>query len=159
MVSALQRFALLVVLWWALTGGQGWAFGLPLSALLTFIWLRFAPPVHRVHLGALAVFGAYFLWRSCLAGIDVAARLLAPVPRISPVQRSFRLRLPPGPAQTLVANTLSLVPGTLSVALAGGEVILHCLDEGADTEAELRALEQRIAAVFGLGATLGDPHA
>jgi len=94
-----------------------------------------------------------------LAGVDVAARLLAPVPRIRPVQRSFMLRLPPGPAQTLLANTLSLVPGTLSVALAEGEVILHCLDAGADTEAELRALERRIGAVFGLSNTPGDANA
>jgi multicomponent Na+:H+ antiporter subunit E len=45
---------------------------------------------------------------------------------------------------------LSLVPGTLSVELRGGELELHLLDRAAPIERELRELEAHIAAALGL---------
>ena len=47
-------------------------------------------------------------------------------------------------------NTLSLLPGTLSVGREGNRLCLHVLDEQAQAEAEVRRAEIRVAHMLGL---------
>jgi len=148
-----SRALLLLLLWWILSDGEAAAlpFGVPAALLLALLLPRLFPAVSlRIHWLPLLRFGGLFLRRSVVAGLDVAARLLAPVPRIAPLQRRLRLQLPPGPSRWLLANTLSLLPGTLTVALQDDDIVLHCLDEDPQLEASLRELERHIGAVFGV---------
>ena len=50
----------------------------------------------------------------------------------------IRLRLPPGISRALLANTLSLQPGTLSVELADDRLHLHVLDARVPVEPQFR---------------------
>jgi len=50
----------------------------------------------------------------------------------------------------LLANTQSLLPGTLSVELRGNCLCLHVLDGQAPTEADVRRAEKYIAHMLGL---------
>lgn len=102
--------------------------------------------VQRAALRALAWFG----WRSLLAGWTVALRALRPRPDLAPGFITLRPRLRDPAARVLLANALSLMPGTLSVELRGDDLELHLLDCTAPIEPELRALEARIAAMLGL---------
>lgn len=146
----LLRTVFAALLWWVLADGAGWAFGVPVIALAvgTSMVLQ---PTRRVHIKALGLlrFLAFFALRSPRAGFDVARRAFAPGLPIAPAIVEHRLRLPPGPARVFLADTMSLLPGTLSAALAGDRLCLHVLDTGLPHESELRAAEVAVAALFG----------
>ncbi len=139
--------------WWTLSEGRddAWAFGtvavlLAVAASLWLLPLRARP---RVRLAAGIAFAGYFLVQSLRAGLQVAWLALAPHARLAPGSIELTLALPPGPARYLLAGTLSLLPGTLSVRLDEARLVVHALTGLAQVEAEVRALETRIAALFG----------
>ncbi len=150
------RTLLLALLWWALAGEAAWAFGVPivLLALGASLALQPAPRV-RLRPAALLRFAAFFVVQSVRAGIDVARRALSPCPSLAPALLDYRLRLPPGAARVFLADTVSLLPGTLSAELVGNLLRVHVLDERMPVELGLRATETRVAALFG--ATLSQP--
>jgi multicomponent Na+:H+ antiporter subunit E len=147
----LVRVLVLAALWWTLTGGAAWGFGAPVIAAAVGVSLALQP-ARRVRLRpwGLLRFVGYFLMQSPRAGLDVARRAFAPGLPLAPALLDFRLRLPAGPARTLLVNTMSLLPGTLSAGIEGNRLRLHALDTRLPVEQELRAVEARIAAIFGL---------
>jgi len=70
----------------------------------------------------------YFLWKSLLAGTDVARRALAWRVRVNPGFVTYPVALEPGPARTIFAMFTSLMPGTLPCADQPGGLVYHCLD-------------------------------
>lgn len=91
----------------------------------------------------------FFLIRSLLGGADVAWRAFHSGMPIAPDLIEYPLRLPPGLPQVFMANTVSLLPGTLSASLNQGIQKLHVLDGRNGVLAELEAVEQRVARMFG----------
>ena len=152
MRAFLQRVALMALLWWAVSEGdtRSWMVGIPVAlagagasiALQGAAWWRVRPL-------AAARLAAWFLRRSLLAGTDVALRALSRRPRIAPAFVTLRTRLERLPSRVLLANMLSLVPGTLSTSLEGAAVHVHVLDREAPVEVELCELESHIALLFG----------
>ncbi|MCL7943501.1 Na+/H+ antiporter subunit E [Marinobacter sp. ATCH36] len=152
-ITILSRMILLLLVWWAFTEGDrsGIGFGLVIVILASFISLRLFPPgTARVRPLPFLLFMLFFIGRSVVAGIDVARRLLSPSLPVNPGYLTFYLSLPEGSPCWLLANTMSLMPGTLSVSLDGTRLDLHCLDTRDPVEADLKAVEQKIARVFGL---------
>jgi len=147
------RMSLLLLVWWALTEGDasGLLFGLVCVAITTGMSMYLFPPgPRRIQVIPILAFSLFFLTRSVTAGVDVARRLLSPQLPTNPGFRTFELRLPEGGPRWLLANTLSLMPGTLSVALEGSRLELHCLDIEDPVEDDVRAVELRVAGVFGV---------
>jgi multicomponent Na+:H+ antiporter subunit E len=108
----------------------------------------------RVSVSGLLAFVPYFAWRSLAGGVDVAVRALLPSLPIAPSVARYTLRLPAqGPARVFFANTINLLPGTASVDLEDDVVVVHLLRDPEQTNADLRTLEAKVAALFGL--TLG----
>lgn len=151
MTSTLVHAAVFAALWWALTGGAAgsWVVGLPVVVAATAASRRLWPrdtgwwsPL------ALARFLVFFLRESVRGGVDVARRAFDPALPLQPALLELRSRLPPGPAEVLLVDVMSLLPGTLSVDVSGQTIRLHVLDEQAPVEAELRVLEGYIAAIF-----------
>lgn len=152
------RIILLLLVWWALTEGDlsGTGFGLVIVLLVTSVSLRLFPPgTAGIRPLPLLIFVFFFMGRSVTAGVDVARRLLSPSLPVSPGYLTFHLSLPEGGSRWLLANTLSLMPGTLSVWLEGSRLELHCLDTREPVEAEVRAVEQKVARIFGLSMNAG----
>jgi multicomponent Na+:H+ antiporter subunit E len=147
-----QRAALLAALWWALTDGRtdAWLVGAPAiaAAALASLVLHGAAPWRLRPLALLRTLG-WFLGRSVLAGTDVALRALRPRADIAPGFVVLRTRLAEPAERVLLANALSLLPGTLSVELRGERLELHVLDRAAPVERDMRRLEERIAALTG----------
>lgn len=151
MASTFFHAILFAALWWALTGGGAgsWIVGVPVVAAATAasrgLWPQdtgwWSP------LGTLR-FVVFFLRESVRGGVDVARRALDPALPLRPALVELRCRLPPGPAEVLLVDVVSLLPGTLSVDLRGALLTLHVLDDRAPAEAELRILEAHIAAMF-----------
>ncbi len=149
--SAVVRTALLMLVWWALTEGKPGAagFGLGAAGLVALFSLRFFPPAaRRPGLAATGVFAGYFLLRSVVAGVDVARRLLSPRLPLKPGYLTYTTSLAEGRPRWLLANALSLLPGTLSVTLRGNELELHCLDTALPVREDVARTELRIARIF-----------
>jgi len=149
--SVAGRGLLFAALWWVLAGGAAWGFGAPVIATAVGVSMALQP-ARRPWLRpwALARFLGFFLTQSPRAGLDVARRAFAPGLPLAPALHDFHLRLPEGPARTLLLNIMSLLPGTLSAGLAGDRLRLHVLDTRLPVEWELRKVEAHIAALFGL---------
>lgn len=152
-VPALWRGTLFALLWWVLAGGRAdsWGVGAVTVALATLASLRLLPPApHRISPIGLLRFMLFFLHQSLRGGLQVAWFALRPNLALHPAFHDVALRLPEGGARVLLTNTLSLLPGTLSVELEGDRLRLHVLDASLPAEKEVRAAETRLAHLFGL---------
>ncbi|WP_310566201.1 Na+/H+ antiporter subunit E, partial [Hydrogenophaga sp.] len=145
--------AALALLWWGVAGGtaSSWIVGVPTivaAALLTPLAPR--GPWGLSLSGALR-FAAFFLRESLRGGVDVARRVSASHPRVAPGLVQYLWRLPEdGPARSLFALCVSLLPGTLVANVGGRDLLIHALDTGAPVAAELAALEDAVAGLFSL---------
>jgi multicomponent Na+:H+ antiporter subunit E len=147
------RIFLFTTLWLVLTEGR---FGnLPLAAMIVLVAtgasLILSPrPSWRWRLRGLVRFAPFFFMQSVLGGVDVAKRALQPGSRLAPAMIEHRLQLPEGAPRWFFVAVLGLLPGTLSAELNGERLIVHLLDRGSGSRDTLRALEVRVADLFGV---------
>ncbi|HRW36375.1 MAG: Na+/H+ antiporter subunit E [Acidimicrobiales bacterium] len=100
----------------------------------------------------------WFLWALVLTNVAVAKEVLAPASRsdIHPAVVAVPLRTTSGRLATLVANAITLTPGTLTIDARGRPAVLfvHVLSfESVEaTRAEVADLERRIVEAFGTDA-------
>jgi len=149
--SGCIRAVLFGLVWWMLTDGatDSWLVGTPVILVATMISLLLLPPFLWSLTGILR-FVPFFLSRSLYGGVDVARRALHPRLPISPGLFDHPWRLPPGLPRIFMANTVSLLPGTLSLELGANCLQVHVLDDRKDFLSELEKVEQRVAAMFGI---------
>lgn len=147
----LLRAAILAVLWHILAEGSldSWVLGIP-AIVLGASWSQ----VHRDRAPAgwswrgVAAFALYFVIYSILGGVDVMRRAFRPRVDLAPGFLRYPFRLPPGPARLLFANTITLMPGTLSATMDGEAVLVHALDLRTPVADSLRELEDKIGAAI-----------
>jgi len=149
--SLLSRGLLFSLIWWILTDGAvvSWVIGVPAVLLAVAASVALVSPMPVVWSEILR-FVPFFLWHSLLGGMDVARRAFQPAMPIDPDLVAYPLRLPPGLSQVFMANTVSLLPGTLSAELEQNVLKVHVLDRRKDFLAEFNAVEQRVARIFEL---------
>ncbi|MDF1542069.1 MAG: Na+/H+ antiporter subunit E [Anaerosomatales bacterium] len=154
----LRRAVVFAAVWWVVAEAdpEGWVFGIPFVALATGASLALTPTREwRIRpVGALRYAG-YFIQQSVLGGIDVSMRAIKPSLPIDPLILRYRMRLVPEYARVLFADTVSLLPGTLSSGFEDDTMTLHVLDCELDVEQSLRDVEERVADVFGLDLSVG----
>ena len=152
-----SRGLLFSLVWWILTDGdvQSWWVGVPAVSFAVIASIALLPPVPLVW-RELLKFTPFFLWRSLQGGADVAWRAFHPGMPIVPAVIDYPLRLPPGLPRVILANIVSLLPGTLSASLEGQVLKVHVLDSRGDFMAELMALEHHVARMCG--ASLATSH-
>lgn len=141
----------LAALWFVLTSADpaSWLMGLPAVGLATWLFRRLGERRQvAVAPGAIFRYLGFFVIESLRAGVDVAVRALAPGRRFSPHLLDYETSLPPGWPRTLFANTVSLLPGTLSVSLDDERLTVHALSADSDPVGGLAACERRIAALL-----------
>lgn len=136
-------------LWAVLSGGDGWIIGIPII-ILAATMSCLSSPVNRWSLPGLARFVPYFLWNSLRGGFDVAVRALHPRLPIEPAVVNYELRLKNATANVLLADTVTLLPGTLSADLRGDVLLVHVLNASGPFLNTLQAVERRVADVFGI---------
>jgi len=145
------RSILFLLIWWVLTDGSlsSWWIGGPAVVLSVMASMALIPPVPLMW-SAWLRFVPFFLLRSFTGGLDVARRAIHPRLPIAPDLIEYPLSLPPGLAQVVMVNTVSLLPGTLSAELKQSVLKVHVLDGANDFKRELEAVEQHVARMFGL---------
>lgn len=151
----LTRFVLFAAIWWLLTGGgtDAWGMGAVAVPATLLISLRLLPAgPRRVSISGLILFAGFFIFRSIIAGTQVARIVLRPRLEVRPTMREFELHLTHESERVFLASTLSLLPGTLTAGLDGNTLRMHVLDERMPVEEELRDVEKRVARLFRSGA-------
>jgi multicomponent Na+:H+ antiporter subunit E len=131
--SAIPRAVGYFALWLVLAGGgnpSDLAAGAAAALAATWVSLYFLPPGGvSVRLTALPRFVLRFLYRSVVAGVDVARRALDPRLPLHPGFVVYPVGIPPGPMRTIFTSLMSLLPGTVPIGSAtGGGLLIHCLD-------------------------------
>lgn len=143
--------ALLALIWSLLTDWRldAWIFGLPALAIAAGLLLAMPHP-RRWRLAPVPtlLFALWFAVQAVRGAVDVALRAVAPRMPLRPGFRSWRTALPEGAPRIVLANAVTLLPGTLSAELEGQRLVIHVLDAGLDHDRALGDLESRIAAIF-----------
>jgi multicomponent Na+:H+ antiporter subunit E len=113
----------------------------------TWVSLRLSPAgTRRPSPLGIAWMALRFPYQSVVAGVDVAARALAPTMRLKPGFVTYASRLPEGAARDGFCALASLMPGTLPAdSNADGTLLVHCLDVEQPVAAQMAAEE----ALFG----------
>ena len=151
------ELALLALAWMALTGD--WSLPAALFALaLGFALRRVARPLggegfRRVRLARLPGFLLFFLKELMVANLKVAAAVLAPAGRLRPAIVAVPLTLDRDAEIALLANLITLTPGTLSLHVSEDRRTLYVHAMATESPDALRleiqgGFERRILEVF-----------
>lgn len=88
----------------------------------------------------------FFLGQMVKANIDVFIRIFKPVIRVKPGIVKARLTLKNQRARSIVANSITLTPGTLTIDIIGDEIFVHWIFlPGGDYHAETQRMVDRFA--------------
>ncbi len=126
------------VLWVIFNGRVTWeicAFGMVIAALLCAFTCRFMDYSMRKELwiyrklGRLLRYAFVLVQEVVKANLGTVHLILTQEEEIQPVLVSFHSDLKSPLTQTLLANAITLTPGTITVALENGDFMVHCLDE------------------------------
>lgn len=79
--------------------------------------------------GYLLLFAAVLIWEIIKANAAVIHLILSPHLKTEPVIVRFRTTLKTQGARVLLANSITLTPGTITVSLKDDEYVVHCLDK------------------------------
>jgi multicomponent Na+:H+ antiporter subunit E len=117
----------------------------------TWVSLRLLPPGQfTVRPVALTEFVLHFLYKSIVAGIDVARRALDPRLPLRPGFVVYHTHLPQGMTRSAFCAEASLLPGTLSSGSdEKGGVAIHCLDVTQPVVEQLAAEETLFTRALG----------
>lgn len=144
------------LLFWILLNGRLTVeillFGLVISGLIFIFICRFmdySPRKERLlwkSAGMLVQFLWVLLREIVIANYHVIRLVLSPKYMPEPAMVYFRTNLRSGFARVLLANAITLTPGTIIVSLVEGEYCIHCLDksyaDGIEDSVFVRLLEQ-----------------
>ena len=157
---------LLVALWVALSGKLNGLFltaGLISAAVVLFVTeaifhpsdpLGFERPPSRFSWLAATIFRLviYFpmlLWEITLANVHVARLVLDPRMPISPSLVEFESPLRTEASNAVLANSITLTPGTVTVDMSAHRFIVHCISETSRQGIQDGTLLKRVARVYG----------
>lgn len=150
----LFAFVICFLLWLLLTGSvqqqeiiAGLAVALivtlvagPRLSILSGVRLSLSAPIHLVR------YCLYFLVALFKANLDMARRVLSPSLPLRPAVVEVRTGLRSSLGRLLLANSITLTPGTLTVDVQGERILVHWVDCPPDADLENRT--QAIAADF-----------
>ena len=131
-------FVLYFVLWIIFNGritGEICIFGVVIAALLLAFTCKFMDYGIKKELLLYRKLGKLLLYVFVLvkevvkANLGTVRLILTQKEEIQPVLVCFHSDLKSPIAQTLLANAITLTPGTITVALENGDYTVHCLDE------------------------------
>lgn len=146
------RTALFAVAWVVITeaDSHALAFGIPIVLASSALSLTLSPDtLTPVHLAGAFRFVRFFALQSVLGGLDVSMRALRPSMPLDPAIIRYPLRITGRLPRVLFANTVSLLPGTLSSHLDDVALEVHVLDCSQPVVRNLAEVECRVADLFG----------
>ena len=124
---------------------------------------KIANDYRLIRKGFLALQYAFiFLWEATKAVGAVLMIAFRPTVTIKPCIKYFRTDLKTNPALVVLANSVTMMPGSVVVALENGVYCLHCLDpslvEGIENSAPVRQLRKIEECDISIKGGLGGNH-
>jgi len=106
-------------------------------------------PMGRARWRPALVYPFWLLKEVALANVQLARIIIDPRLPIDPVLMQFDGRLHGSLAKVLLANSITLTPGTFTVDLHAGVFLVHAITRDAASPTALGAMRARVADVFG----------
>ena len=105
---------------------------------------------HPIHLTWRAIlYWPWLLWEIVKANMDVAKAILAKKMPIDPVIMNVKCTQKTELGQVVYANSITLTPGTVTIAVIGDSFHVHALTPGAREGLETGEMDMRVTAVEG----------
>ncbi len=130
---------ILFFLLWIMFNGQFTleiaAFGLVIAAVMYLFICKFMDYSYRKdlvifkELGYLIQYLGLLLWEIVKANMATIRFIMARKHKNEPILVHFKTHLKTRTAKTLLANSITLTPGTITVSLEEDEYVVHCLDK------------------------------
>jgi len=142
---------------WLLLSGQYNVFVISLGIISVLVVLYITSRMdlidregHPIHLTLGAITYLPWLIKEIIkANIDVVKRILSPSLNITPTLLRVKVSQTSDLGQVIYANSITLTPGTISVDVANGEILVHALSfEGAETLME-GEMDHRVTKMVG----------
>ena len=142
---------------WLLLSGQYNVFVISLGIISVLVVLYIISRMdlidregHPIHLTLGAITYLPWLIKEIIkANIDVVKRILSPSLNITPTLLRVKVSQTSDLGQVIYANSITLTPGTISVDVANGEILVHALSfEGAETLTE-GEMDHRVTKLVG----------
>ncbi|MYC32558.1 MAG: hypothetical protein F4X64_05210 [Chloroflexi bacterium] len=96
----------------------------------------------------LAIYFPLLLWEIAVANVHVARLVLDPRMPINPSLVEFESPLRTEASNALLANSITLTPGTVTVDMSAHRFIIHCISEASRQGIQDGALLKHVARVF-----------
>ncbi len=158
LLRASVLFAVLLAFWLILSGQYNPLFiGMGVVSAAACAWfgaLLVEPTVGdagrhpRVHLFWLVIYVGWLLSRMVVGAMQVAWIVLNPKHPPRPGILRFRTELASPAARTMLANSITLVPGTITLEIDDGVLTVHSFTPKAVDDLASARMQNRIAAVF-----------
>tara|TARA_R110002110_G_scaffold104853_1_gene264068 strand:- start:47 stop:538 length:492 start_codon:yes stop_codon:yes gene_type:complete len=148
--------ATLFSFWLALSGQYNTTFyiiGITCAVLVAVFGVRMAvvdEEGHPIHLALRALtYWPWLLWEIAKSAANVAAIILSPRLPISPTMIKIKADQKTGLGVNIFANSITLTPGTISVDVVGGEILVHALSKSGADDLEEGTMNRRVAKFEG----------
>jgi multicomponent Na+:H+ antiporter subunit E len=156
LVRTLSLGSVLLIAWLLLSGHfepMMIGFGIASCVVVVIITLRMEVIDHEGHPIHLS-WGALTYWPWLMAEIvkanwDVAKRVLAPTPDISPTMVRVHASQKSDLGQVIYANSITLTPGTISVDVGDGVILVHSLTRAGARSLEEGEMDRRVTRMTG----------
>lgn len=102
----------------------------------------------RVSILRVVVYLGWLVWRIAPSAVEVARIVLDPRLPPRPGIVRFRTDLVSPAARTVLANSITLVPGTMTLDVVGDEICVHTFTPEAVDDIATAVMQNRIAAIF-----------
>lgn len=152
-------FVLMFAFWSALSGRFGESFivsGLVVAAVVTAASVRLLDATlgdlqthPRVRLLPFLAFCGWLVTRMAVSAIKVGGTILTPGAQPDPGIARFRTSLASPAARTILANSITLVPGTNTLGNDAGDFEIHAFTPADAGDLASGELERRIGRIFG----------
>ncbi len=105
--------------------------------------------VHRpIRLLAMAGYVPWLLKEVVIAALQVARIVLTPRMPVDPSLVEFHAELPNAAAQTVLANSITLTPGTVTIDIAHGVFLVHAITDSSSTSLVEGVVPEHVARLF-----------
>lgn len=143
MKKVISTFLILWVVWILIAGFDlmeiilGGVVSLILSVIISrFVNYSFGFSIILWLLKFVILYIPVFIFKLVIANIDVAYRVLSPKLPINPGIVKVPTKLKGDFSKFVLANSITLTPGTLSLDVEDDKILVHCINVKGDTEQE-----------------------
>lgn len=158
-LRTIALFVLLFGFWSALSGRFGPSFiilGLLVAGITTWASVRLLDVTlgslerhPRVRVVPFVTFCAWLVTRQVISSISVGRIILTPGAQPDPAIATFHTRLASPAARAILANSITLVPGTNTLEADEGDFTIHAFTRADADDIASGELERRVGAIFG----------